>query len=300
MMIDMHVHLSDKRIYPEYWLQGIKKDLIQKIRVENDIVISDAFIDSYFEQVLSDRDAAKLIAQMDKNGVDEAVVLLLDLGYDRGDIANSIEEIYEIYHQVLKKHRDRLKVFAGIDPRRGKEGVDLFEKGIKEYGFCGLKLYPPCGFEIDDTRLHPYYEICNAHSIPILIHIGPSLPEMKTEFRYPQSILAVTEEFKRIPFILGHAALCFYDSSWDLPLKSERIFLEVSGFQKQMHQYDLLAKRMKHLFEVCPNHIVFGSDWPIFSDLKQSVEFFSQMKSLTDRHKELLFHKNAEGIFSMG
>lgn len=299
MIIDMHVHLSDKRIYPEYWLNGIRENITKKIEKENGIKVSEGFINEVLDKSLNDLNCSKLISQMDNAEVDKAVVLLVDLGYEREDNFLEIEEIFKIHHQVIKENGNRLSVFAGIDPRRGKKGVDLFEKGIREYGFCGLKIYPPCGFEIDDVRLYDYYEICNSYSIPVLAHVGTSLPSMKASFNYPDSVLRVADEFKHIPFIMGHAALLFYEESCELPLKRENIYLETSGFQKISHKRGLLDGRVKSLFKKCPDNLLFGTDWPVFSDTKKSVQYFIEHGGITDSQKEKFFYKNALNIFSM-
>ena len=46
--------------------------------------------------------------------------------------------------------------------------MKLFRKSIEQYHFSGFKVYPPCGFEIDDERLFPYYEICDNYRLPVL------------------------------------------------------------------------------------------------------------------------------------
>jgi predicted TIM-barrel fold metal-dependent hydrolase len=299
MIIDMHMHLADSRVYPGYWLDGIKKNIAQSMKKEYGMNIREAFLNNIINNSLKDYDCSKIIAQMDEAGVDNAVILMVDLGFGRDDELLSIEEIYRIHYQALSRHPDRLRVFAGVDPRRGIEGVTLFEKGIKRYGFCGLKIYPPCGFEINDRRLYPLYEICDYYQLPVLAHVGPSLLSMKLNFNYPDSVLEVAKEFKNIPFILGHSALLYYEESHRLPLERDNIYLEVSGFQQIIDREEEIISNIGSLFKICPQNVLFGTDWPLFTSLTTWVNFFNNFAGITESQKELLFYKNGSNIFSM-
>ncbi|WP_113673414.1 amidohydrolase family protein [Vallitalea guaymasensis] len=298
MIIDMHTHLSDIRVYPDYWIQNIKTTIRKKLEKEIPIQVSDDFLQNYVNNILDDFNGEKKIKVMDECGIDKAVVLQVDFGYGRQEPDN-LNSIIDIHGEMLKKYPERFIVFAGIDPRRGKKGADLFEKCIKEYKFSGLKLYPPCGYEIDDKGLYPLYEICNQYRLPVLIHIGPSWEDMKSTFNYPDSILKVSKEFPNVPFVLGHAALLFYEESHKLPLVRENIYLEVSGYEKMIEQEALLKERMKNLMKDCPDKVVYGSDWPMYRTVKEDISYFESFDFMTDDFKEKFFHKNALDLLGM-
>ena len=298
MIIDMHTHLSDIRVYPDYWIQNIKRTIRKKLEKEIPIQVSDDFLQNYVNNILDDFNGEKKIKIMDECGIDKAVVLQVDFGYGRQERDN-LNNIIDIHGEMLKKYPERFIVFAGIDPRRGKKGADLFEKCIKEYKFSGLKLYPPCGYEIDDKGLYPLYEICNQYRLPVLIHIGPSWEDMKSTFNYPDSILKVSKEFPNVPFVLGHAALLFYEESHKLPLVRDNIYLEVSGYEKMIEQEALLKERMKNLMKDCPDKVVYGSDWPMYRTVKEDISYFESFDFMTDDFKEKFFHKNALDLLGM-
>ena len=65
---------------------------------------------------LNDKDCKRMIQQMDNAGIDKSVLLIIDGGLGMGEAALSIEEIYELYFNVLKLYPERLLVFAGMDP----------------------------------------------------------------------------------------------------------------------------------------------------------------------------------------
>ncbi len=298
----MHVHLADYRIYPEYWLDGIKNSIVGSMRENDNTDIPDIILKNIIQNSLKDFDGSKLIAQMDEAGIDKSVVLLADLGFNKEDNKLDIEELYRVHYEVFSRFKDRLIIFGGIDPARGKKGLEVFEKGIKEYGFKGLKLYPPCGFDLNDRSLHPIYEMCEHYDLPVLAHIGPSLPSMRSSFDYPSSILEAAKNFKKIPFILGHAAIMYFTESYMLPLQRENIYLEISGFQQNIKDESDMSQKLKKLFEVCPENILFGTDWPLFNNKgsqKVWVKYFKELDYLTEKQKELLLYENALGILKI-
>src|SRR5690606_26723281 len=79
---------------------------------------------------------------------------------------------------ICERHPGRFYVFAGVDPRWGLDGIRLFERGVGEYGFHGLKLYPPCGYSPSDPRLYSLYEICASRGLPVLTHVGGTSPAL--------------------------------------------------------------------------------------------------------------------------
>lgn len=294
MIIDMHTHLADKRIYPDYWNDNVKRSIAEKFRREMHFEANDGLIEKYVSSVLNDFDCEKKVKLMDQNDVERCVILQGDFGFGKKSEC-SIEEITEIHYEALNRYRDRFLIFSGIDPRRGKEGLALFRKSIEDYGFAGFKVYPPCGFEINDERLYPFYEICNHYKLPVLIHIGKSWSDMKTTFDYPASILEVSQKFSDVPFILGHAALLFFDESYRLPQERDNIYLEVSGYQK-VNDESCLRERMRILMNQSPDKILFGSDWPMYQSLAEDIAFFEEMEFLTQEQKELFFYTNASRI----
>ena len=296
MVIDIHVHLALLDIYPQYWLNGIIGNMFSKIEDEDK---RKKLSESFLKKTLNDYNCDKLVKSMDKAGITHSVVVIADFDYAEDKGSSSLEELYKRHHLSINKHMDRLHLFGGCDPRRGNKGYDSFEKGIKTYGFKGLKLYPPCGFEINDPLLYPLYDICSAKNLPVLFHVGPSLPEMKNRFDYPNSLHEICSAYKSINFIFGHGAILRYDDCNMIAAKHKNAYLELSGFQYLFTRQHDLASKLKHLMNVCPEQVVFGTDWPLFNDQKKSVEYILQSDYLTDIEKEKILYGNVSKIIQV-
>lgn len=291
MIIDVHTHLGFHGIFAQGFLGAIKKDLE-----------SEGLSDGLMKFLLNDKDGKKLIKEMDKSGITKSVLLIADFGVALKEADLTIEEIHELHYCILKLFPDRYQVFSGVDPRRGAEGLELFEKAINTWGFHGLKLYPPCGFELDDPTLFDYYDICAAKSLPILTHTGPSLHTLTTEKRYPETIRKVAAQYKNCHFILGHGAAVNWELNAELAAEYDNIFLDISTFQKNITGMDEWENRLKILFEKIPDKVLFGTDWPMFKmsvTQKELVDMCLNVKSLSTENKNRLMYKNAQQALSI-
>jgi uncharacterized protein len=113
-------------------------------------------------------------------------------------------ELAALHHRVSLRHPGRFSVFWGVDPRSGQDGLDLFEKWVRQYGFAGLKLYLLCGYSPGDPRLYPYFERCAAWGPQVLSHTGPGWGPLDFFYGQPLLLDAAARDFPAVNFILGH------------------------------------------------------------------------------------------------
>jgi predicted TIM-barrel fold metal-dependent hydrolase len=171
----------------------------------------------------------------------------------------SIEEMLLHHRKINERHPGKFFVFAGVDPRWGRDGVDLFERSIRDFGFHGLKVYPPCGFHASDPRLYPYYEICSRWRIPALVHIGGSCPALAFDTASPILLDQAARDFPQVNFILAHGSVSYVEECSMMCAFRPNVYLDVSGYQTaELAQLDQLFRRgFRH-------KVLFGTDWPLF------------------------------------
>jgi predicted TIM-barrel fold metal-dependent hydrolase len=295
-IIDMHAHIAAADLLHKHFLTGLKEVLTARAAQEYGVELQPNLIDRLTAHRLSDPDCVQLLAEMDAAKISKTVLLIADFGFGHADDELALPKLYEQYHKVLQANPERFIVFGGSDPRRGVPGLDLFEHGLRDLGFRGLKLYPPCGYESDDISLFPYYELCEAYGVPVLLHTGPSLSSMNGDRRYPSSILKAAERFARVNFILGHAAFQNFETNLSLALTRRNVVLETSGFQRRLDHEDEIRERLRVLFDRVPDQVVFGTDWPVFN-IRQTqrdwVDYFLNLRVLDESQTVRLFYANA-------
>jgi predicted TIM-barrel fold metal-dependent hydrolase len=295
-IIDVHTHLPYHGIFPNNFLQGLISNF--NLATPQERILVSKMIRGH----LKDRDGSQLIQNMDSAGINKAVLLIADFGIALGEAELTLEEIYQLHIDVIGKHADRFLLFGGMDPARGKPGVDLFERYVQKGVLAGLKLYPPCGFEMDDERLYPLYEICAQYKLPVLSHTGPSLSVLRQERRFPESIQKISADFREINFILGHGAAVDWKSNLDVVSTIDNVYFEISTFQAQTTDKQMLEQQFATIVNQVPDKVMFGSDWPMFTfstSLKDIVHSIESIGTLTSTQLDKLFSKNARYILNI-
>jgi hypothetical protein len=245
----------------------------------------------------------ELVAEMDQAGISMSILLIPDFTYAMKGCSLTIEESFEKHRGVLARHPGRFKVFGGVDPRWGKSGIDLFERSISEFGFAGLKVYPACGFSPSDPAAFPFYELCAAHGLPVVIHIGPSSPVLSFENGSPFLVDQAARSFPAVNFILAHGSVNFTEECAMMCRYRPNVFLDISGFQNRLQDH---AAALKQVVAQGINHkVLFATDWPVFRLQGSQSRFVEIVQSapgplagLSQREKSLIFHSNTERILA--
>jgi predicted TIM-barrel fold metal-dependent hydrolase len=78
------------------------------------------------------------------------------------------QQLIEVYN-LKKKYPKNIIPFIHIDCRR-ENHFELFKQAIEQWGFNGMKMYPPYGTFPYDKRYDVEYSYCETHNIPIIAH----------------------------------------------------------------------------------------------------------------------------------
>lgn len=296
-VIDIHSHVAFSSLYPDRFVEELARDLgaLLQAKSKTGQGIESSRIASLVQALLKDKHCDQMIRQMDKANIESAVLLVIDAELGMGKPAMEIEEILEHHHEIMLRHPGRFKLFAGIDPRRGERGLNLFNQGVRDLHFQGLKLYPPMGYAMDDDRLLPFYERCQTHKLPVLIHTGPSFASLQNELAHPEAIIPMAKAFPELSFILAHAGASIADPEMQKLLTIPNVYMDISGFQQGIAEGgDRFGHALMKIFDPAFNQkVLFGTDWPLFHlmvSLKSNVDYITNLfrKSLHAANEEAL------------
>jgi predicted TIM-barrel fold metal-dependent hydrolase len=257
-IIDCHAHVASQEFIPLSFIEGAAGNVVRALAAQGLSVTRRQLLDRWLAG-LQDGDCDELVEEMNASGIAESVLLLPDFTFALKDCKLSISEAVERHRVILNRRPDRFRVFAGVDPRWGRDGVDLFHRAVTEYGFHGLKLYPPCGYSPSDRSLFPFYEICAQYRLPVLTHTGPTSPVLAFDVARPILADEAARTFPDINFILAHGHGTYVEECIALCACRPNVYLDVSGFQT------MPVESLRPLFSRGINHkILFGTDWPLF------------------------------------
>jgi predicted TIM-barrel fold metal-dependent hydrolase len=278
VIIDCHAHLASPRHLPprffEGWANTIKRGLPRRLEPREE-----ARLDQLFASLNHDPECSQMLKEMDAAGIDKAVLLVVDFGEAFGKPEIDLESLH-LEVARLARVTGRFIGFAGVDPRRGKDGLLLFERALRDWGMRGLKLYPPCGFSPSDPRLFPFYEICAAYRVPVLSHVGPTTSSLSFSHTHPQDLDAAAFQFPKVNFILAHAAVVWNREAALLAEYRPNVYLDVAGFQRELEGGRFAEMMREHMRRNLGRKLLFGTDWPIHRLLGSQKQWVDSLRNL--------------------
>lgn len=262
MRIDFHTHLATLDALPDIFFDGWR-DNIRRLMPPDVPKIVRERVPARFglgpEDPLGDRH----VAEMDAAGVGLAVSLIIDFGLAFPGQVPELTELFAAHRAMAARHPGRFLVFAGVDPRRGAEGLELFERSLVEWGFRGLKLYPPCGFSPSDRRLDPFYALCAEHRAPVVIHTGPTTPKLSFAHTHPSDVDDAAWRFPGVDFVLAHGTVVHTEAASLLAEYRPNVYLDTSGFQSE-HRRGRWGETLGRLKERgLLRKVLYGTDCPV-------------------------------------
>jgi predicted TIM-barrel fold metal-dependent hydrolase len=299
-IIDCHCHVASVDFTPRSFIEGVIDNVLAALAAQGLRPDRNNLLKLYLDK-MQDPDCHELVAEMAEAGIEKAVLLLPDFTYALKDSTLTISEMFDRHRALLQRHPEKFFVFAGVDPRWGADGVELFEKAVTDYGFRGLKLYPPCGYRPSDRSLYPYYEICAHRGLPVLTHTGATSPALAFEAARPIHIDQAALDFPTVNFILAHGSVAYVDECIMMCAFRPNMYLDISGFE--MSPVDSLNP----LFARGINHkILFGTDWPVFrmqgsqkSFVEKLLDEDSPLGNLRQYELQAIFRKTVQRLLKL-
>lgn len=134
------------------------------------------------------------LADLDRYGVDRAVVMTLDgLAFDapRGNV---------VVAQACEGSGGRLVPVGSVDPRRPDAAAEVERCAAR--GFRGIKLHPWMqGFSPLESYMAPVCEAAAAHGLPLIVHDGTP------PYASPLQIAHMASRFPAVTVVLAHGGL---------------------------------------------------------------------------------------------
>ncbi len=297
IVYDGHCHVASTDFVPRAFVEGVAENVHSRLAARGAAPDPGRIADGYQAQH-HDHLADGLVAEMDQAGIDRSVLLVPDFSH-RMACPLTPQEMAERHHEIRLRHPGRFWVYIGVDPRHGPGNLRFFEATLDDYGFDGIKLYPPCGYSPSDRRLYPYYEICAARSLPVFVHTGPSAPLLDTEFAHPVNIDQAARDFPGVDFILGHAGVTNVQTAAYLAAHRPNVYLDIGGFASAA-TLPSWPEHLNQLFRMGINHkVIFGTDWPLGRMswglrriVREVVEGPTVFAGVPRRDRALLLHEN--------
>ncbi|MDD1771157.1 MAG: amidohydrolase [Methanomassiliicoccales archaeon] len=290
MIIDAHVHLWRRSMYPDVIMDAYLEPL----------VLLDALYFSGGPQegkdwLTSETDSEELVNDMKVAGIDRSVILPLDFGLV-GPTQKGVEEFNDWIFETCAVYPDRLTPFLGVDPQRGELALKLVEKYVKKHDARGVKVYPPTGWRPDEERIAPFWKLIDELGLFVVTHSGAVWGPLNEELSRPSYYAPVLERHQNMKLVVAHMGGKFRDEVWPLLDKYPNVYTDCSALQGWLPSNpDMVMSRLAEVAERIPERVFFGTDWPLFELAYSQPSFVDLVKKGTwgtDEMKERLFSGN--------
>jgi hypothetical protein len=223
-----------------------------------------------------------LLREMRDLRIERSVLLPIDLPL--------VSQNARTYLEVTRPHAE-IVCFGSVHPL----SLDLAGKldAQKAAGARGVKVHPAAQMiRPDHPRAMKLYRLCGERGLIVLFHCGPVGIEPRPGRRRSQVRLyqpAVAENPDTI-FILGHAGALQFDLALELAHRYPNVWLETAS------QSLPVVRRM--VSEAPPDRILFGSDWPFYSQAMALSKALIATEGNEPARRRLL-HENAARLLDL-
>lgn len=202
------------------------------------------------QRLFNKHGARELIASMDRNGIERAVILAIE----------PFLKAQEIF-QVIANHPGRFVVFGSLkldDPL----GMEHLRGWLEEGRIIGLKLHPLQNMPWQGEQILALCELADSFGVPVLFHTG-TFPfhwkehEDRNFDERVESIEGVMVRFPNLRVILGHTGWDQWRTAMELGRKYPNVILEASWQPERVIRAAIET--------VGVDRVLFGSDFPLFN-----------------------------------
>ena len=237
----------------------------------------------------------RLRSEMDKNGVDYALVLSSYLGNENRPDAHEILDVVS--------GDPHIGVVAAVSYLNYR-AADLAElRVLLSAGLIkGLKLYP--GYEpfyVHDARMRVVYELAGEFDVPVMIHTGDTYdPKGKVKYAHPLEVDEVAVDFREVTFVICHLGNPWITDAMEVIYKNPNVVGDISGFtlghfEERFEKFMLQQVNEVVAFAGDPSKLLYGTDWPICD--MGSYQRFVRNLHLSPEETELVLWKNSARLF---
>jgi predicted TIM-barrel fold metal-dependent hydrolase len=239
----------------------------------------------------------EFVGQLDKMGVDKAVIFNLDEETPSG--IKGLPNDY--YAEIVRKFPDKFVGFAGIDPLKKKRALQEINRSY-ELGLRGIAIRPFM-FQIapNNKIMYPIYSKCIELDIPIWFHISINYSTNSMEVERPIYLDIVAQDFPKLKIIAGHGGWPWVNEMVAVAWRNPNIYIDIASYlPKYIGMKGTGWETLIHYGNsVIQDKILFGSTWLFMGmSIKQLADEVMKLP-LKMEVKEKWLYSNAAKLFSM-
>lgn len=188
--------------------------------------------------------------------VDRAILFTIRYGDTVG-----VEGDNSVTAEAVALAPDRFVGFAYMDPRRPAY-LDELAHATRTLGFKGVKYGPIYnGVPLDDPRLEPVYDYCEANNLPLTLHMGTTYTRLHAaDLGRPFHVEALALRRPHLKIVMAHMAHPWFEECAIVIRKQPNVYAEISAIYYRPWQFYNVMMTIQE-YQVA-DKVFFGSDYP--------------------------------------
>lgn len=242
-------------------------------------------------------DPAKLLAHLDREGIDRVV----NINYVSPDIMGFTKDVIRYAAEYAKGAQGRVIPVGSIHPTGAKNPRRDMAELIK-LGFRGVKIHPshqlvyPNAYRQGNRVLQTVYRMAEEAGLVLYIHTGTSVfPGARNVYADPIYCDDVAIDFPKLKIVLAHGGRPLWmDTAMFLVRRHPNVLMDVSSIPPQK-----LLEYFPRLEDVAEK-VLWGSDWPApgVPGMRENVQRFLELK-LSEASKRKIVYENARKLYGL-
>ncbi len=225
---------------------------------------------------------ADLIRQGGSAGVDHFIVQSV------ATTPRQVKSINEFIAAEVAESGGRLTGLGTLHPDSGDIAGDVAH--LVSLGLRGVKLHPDIQkFKIDDYRCLKIYELCEGR-LPILMHTG----DYRYDFSNPNRLIPILKIYQGLTVIGAHLGGW---SIWDAASRQLAEFPNLYVDCSSSFPYLKPDAAREIILRYGVDHVLFGTDYPMWSPGRELDYFFSL--GFSEEENRRILSENVRRLFSL-
>jgi uncharacterized protein len=236
--------------------------------------------------------ADDLIERMDRNGIDQAVVMhLIFPVWERDEVQRANDYVLGAIH----RYPDRLTGLCIVNPKHGDFAVREAERGLAA-GLRGLKVQPVMHgyWPIDGVLMDPVMRVASDRGVPLITH-----SDFNAKCCTPYQVVRLAKRWPRVTVVLLHLGQDpeSVTHTPDIVKDTPNIVVETSNTPD--YPYPVFVNPARVLGA---DRVMFGSDGPVLSVEVNLTKLAvaEQVFGLTAEEKRWILGGTAKRVFGLG
>lgn len=278
----MHAHVWGRKYIPEKFWYNFATNIAAMLKDATPEVI----MDSSIMKSSFDGSPESLIKEMDAANIEKTVIFGTDWGLALGEPEKNINQLNEYVLSAVKKYPDRLIGFFTIDPRRpnaDKMFEDFLNKGLK-----GLKIHPTTGYLPNGPEAYKLYVKALEFEVPMLTHLG-YITGLQGHLARPEYFDTISNDMPDLKICMAHMNQGVIEEIIPLMFHKSNLYCDICA-HGQITMSNSPADfylQLKALLNYGPiqQKVMFGSDWPMTSNLMNLKKWTKTIQKLPSNEK---------------